>query len=109
MQELFQVLLPCSGSLFGAIERFAEAQNKCEVGQIMTVWLFDPDFFLNWGVDKSVFDVPMLASVTCVRVVNAHHDTQCLGASNRSVSFMVVNAFSLEATHGSKSCLEFDN
>ena len=75
----------------------------------MTVWLLDPDCFLNWGVDKSIFDVPMLASVTRVRIVDTHKDTKCLRTSNRGECLMVVYAFALEATHGRKSGFEFDN
>ena len=80
-----------------------------EVGQFMTVWLLDPDCFLNWGVDKSIFDIPMFASEARVRVVDAHEDAKSFRPSNRSKCFVAVNAFSLEATHGSKTCLELDN
>ena len=78
VQELFQVLLPRSGGLFGPVKSFSETQNKFvfgEIGQFMTVWLLDPDFLINWGVDKSIFHIPMFASITCVRVVNAHKHT----------------------------------
>ena len=75
----------------------------------MAVWLFYPDLFLNWGVDKSIFDIPMFASVTCVQVVDAHKDTKGFRPSNRGKCFVVVDAFPLEATHGSQTCLEFDN
>ena len=112
LEELFQVLLPCSGSLLGSVKGFSEAQNKFvsgKIGQVMTVWLFDPDFFLDWGVNKSIFDIPMFASEARVRVVDAHEDAKSFRPSDRGKCFVVVDAFALEATHGSKTCLEFDN